>query len=490
MASENGSAAMGPLLLFPDLPPDVIFSIFAHCDISTVVSAGQTCRYLHNLAFDKSVWLALVDNLRRRSILDQNRTPSIKNLSTEQLIQVVKCTVAGPAAWSPFNSDSMAEAHAKITLHPAVYTGDGILYWENVVKLTSSGRYVLFNNSRSLECWSVADDTMIWKHKSAIKYASTLEFAVEETENGQALSIMVCLRTYPHAYSDRKNYVEIIRLDLRSRAQNTLVTTRAPNSQDDGSFSLPVIRGALAVVATSSQRDHYMIINWKTRSFFLLKCRPVRHNALLLIPHHLVLKTLSLVEEENEEPVEEDTIHIISHDALRTYWAPTIDVGVTAEFASVSVHDMEKLDTIVTPLSFNKWPFFEAMSMTDSPLRDSEYRLWIHASADHRDQSYGYGQVGALVGYQLAVGRDGERPRWRSLGMFTPLVPSHYQAIIPYSGHTLSWDGSSAFRISPLSSPSQATVSLPDSGDYVDVAPYSGALTYSTHESIVIIYFA
>ncbi|KAJ7629216.1 hypothetical protein DFH06DRAFT_1304216 [Mycena polygramma] len=409
MASGKVSAAMDPLLMFPDLPPDVIFSIFAHCDISTVVSAGQTCRYLHSLAFDKSVWLALVDNLRRRSILDQNRTPSIENLSTEQLIQVVKCIVAGPAAWSPLKSGSVAEAHARITLHPAVYIGDGILHWENVVKLTSSGRYVLFNNSRSLECWSVADDRMIWEHKSAIEYASALEFAVEETENGDALAVMVCLRTYPHDYSDRKNYVEIICLDLWSGAQNTLVTARAPDSQDDGPFSLPVIRGALAVVATSSQRDHYMILNWKNQSFFLLKCRPVRHNALLLIPHHLVLKTLSLVEEENAKPVEEDAIHIISHDALRAYWAPTIGVGVTDDFVSVPVHEIEKLSTIVTPMNPNEWPFFDIMWVTDSPLRDSEYRLWVHASADNRDK-YGYGYVGALVGYQLAVGRDGEPP--------------------------------------------------------------------------------
>ncbi|KAJ7662536.1 hypothetical protein DFH06DRAFT_1324906 [Mycena polygramma] len=468
MSSADEEGTVAPFL---NLPPDVVFSIFAHCDISTVLytSQSKTCRYLHDLAFNKSVWLALVDNLRRRSMLDQNRTPSLENLSTEEFVEVVKRLVTGPATWSPENSDSVAEVHATITLYPAVRTGAGILHWENVVKLLPNGRHLLFKNWTTLECWNVADDRLVWTHKSNLKHASVLEFAAEETGGVDALIVMVCLRTYPPgAHSERKKAECRIRFLARAF---------------DNPFSVPLIRGALAVVATSEQQDSYMILNWKTKSYIMLKCRPVRHNALLLIPEHLILKTPSIPQDENDE---EDEIHIIAHDALRAHWAPTSSIGPTGDFASVWPHNLQKLSTIATPMKLNKWGDFSVMSVPDSPLRDGEYRLWVHAFDGTGHPVY----VGALVGYQITLGWDGEPPRWRCLGLVTPLTPAHYRSQIPYSGHILSLQWSPVFRISPTrSSTLHATVDLPHSGNCVDVARYSGALTYSTHESIVVTYF-
>ncbi|KAJ7669824.1 hypothetical protein DFH06DRAFT_156997 [Mycena polygramma] len=189
--------------LFSDLPADVVFSIFARCDIYTVVSVGQTCQYLHGLAFDKSVWLGLVDNLRRRSILDRHCTSSIESLSTDQLIQIVKRLVNGPETWSPQSSGSMAEVQAKITLHPSIQTGLDRAYGGNVTKLLPSGRYVLFNTSLTLGCWNVAEDRLVWKHTSAIDSARVQEFAAGR-EEGDSLVIMICLRTYRIAHDDRK----------------------------------------------------------------------------------------------------------------------------------------------------------------------------------------------------------------------------------------------------------------------------------------------
>ncbi|KAJ7662535.1 hypothetical protein DFH06DRAFT_1396574 [Mycena polygramma] len=445
---------MAPPAHFPDLPPDAVFSIFAHCDISTVVSTSQTCRYLHDLAFEKGVWLALVNNLRRRAMLDQNRTPTIENMSMEELIQVVKRIVAGPESWSPQNPASAAKVHTRITLHPDVRTGDGILHWENMAKLLPSGRHLLYTNNMKLE----------FRHRARIG-----TFAAEETEGGDALVIMVCLRTYPPgAQSERNNHVEIIRLDLQSGVPDTLLSTRVPNSSHDNPFSLPLIRGALALVATSTEGGSYMILNWMTKSYFMLKCRPVRPNTVLLLPQHLILKTPSIRQDENDE---EDEIHIIAHDALRPYWVPTSSIGPTGDFASVRPHNLQKLSTIATPMQ-----------------PDNEYRLWVHASDEN-----GPGYVGALVGYQLSLGRDGVTPSWRCLGLVTrlPAPAPEYPSTIPYSGHILSLAGSSsAVHISPTrSSTAHATVDVPDSGDYVDVAQYSGALTYSTHDSIVITYF-
>ncbi|KAJ6461721.1 hypothetical protein C8R45DRAFT_1108478 [Mycena sanguinolenta] len=97
-------------LLFSELASDVIFSIFACCDISSVVSVGQTRRYLHAFAlFDKSVWLGLLDNLQRRAILDRDFTPSLKTLSTDEMIGVNRLLTARAPDFDPDYDDSLCD---------------------------------------------------------------------------------------------------------------------------------------------------------------------------------------------------------------------------------------------------------------------------------------------------------------------------------------------------------------------------------------------
>ncbi|KAJ6571165.1 hypothetical protein B0H19DRAFT_1255155 [Mycena capillaripes] len=297
-----------------DMAPEVLSSILACCDIASVVSAGQTCKYLHDIAFHKSLWVVLLENLRRRSILDETSTPDLKELSTDELIQLVKRLLNGPATWNYQNADSGPEVSRQITLHPSL-TGRRPAY-KNCVELLPSGRYVLFTNQETLHCWSVADDRLIWKYTSADPYARVLDFAAEESKGGNSLILMICLHTNPSGVGrERKNFVEIVTVDLRNETQNVLLTALSPDSGNR--FQGPVIRGALAAVLIVARRS-YMVINWRTQSYFLFDCHgrsfisssPV----VALISHHLVLKALSVDEE--------DQIHVISHDALHPYWAP------------------------------------------------------------------------------------------------------------------------------------------------------------------------
>ncbi|KAJ6476683.1 hypothetical protein C8R47DRAFT_1141169 [Mycena vitilis] len=453
-------------LRFSDLPADVVFSIFARCDIHTVVSVGQTCRYLHGLAFDKSVWLGLVDNLRRRSILDQNCTPSTGSLSTNQLIQIVKRLVNGPKTWNPHSLGSMAEVKTKITLHPFLQTGLHRAYGGNATKLLPSGRYVLFNTYFTMGCWHVAEDRLVWKHTSAIDSARVLEFAAGR-EEGDSLVIMICLRTYTAAYDDRKNYVEIVDVDLRSGNHSILLAARAPESSYDNPFTAPVIGEALAAVAI--HRRIYMLINWRTQSCLLIECHPC-FNALVILADHLVFVTPPV---EAGYP-EENEIHVISCDTLRAYWAPIIGVDCIGDFFSVSAQHIPKLSTIVSPIKLSKLPEFNCVSVLKSPLRDGEYRLWIHDPT-------------RLAGFQLSLAGKGT-PHWRSLGVVTHLGSARECAILPYSGHTISC-GPTTVKIFPRRFLSgYAGVELRDR-NIVHIAPYSGAFTYSTINSIVIEYF-
>ncbi|KAJ6472439.1 hypothetical protein C8R45DRAFT_1013041 [Mycena sanguinolenta] len=244
-------------LLLSNLAPDVIFSIFAHCDISSVISASQTCRYLHDLAFDKSVWLTLLDNLRRRSILD--RTSNLETLSVAELIGIVRRLITGPQTWSPgeLDHDPVAEVSKTITLHPQIDLG-------NWVKLLPSGCYVLFENQGALGCWSVVHDKLVWRHTSRLEHGTIARFAVEETDPGSAIVMICCCADQPH---DRRriNFIEIVKVDFRTGTHNCLLAAPAPRSRFIDS---PVICGPLAAVSLDWD---CMVINWRAKSSVIIR---------------------------------------------------------------------------------------------------------------------------------------------------------------------------------------------------------------------------
>ncbi|KAJ6529231.1 hypothetical protein B0H19DRAFT_1082994 [Mycena capillaripes] len=126
------------------------------------------------------------------------------------------------------------------------------------------------------------------------------------------------------------------------------------------------------------------------------------------------------------------------------------------------------------------------MTVVESPIRDGEYRVWIHGwTYSARKASH----VGGLVGYKLSIPVDGE-PQWLKLSLAAELGWSLYHSI-PYSGHTLELDSgvTSTYRIYPPTSPSSHAEVQLRSGEHVDVARYSGALTFCTSDAIVVQYY-
>ncbi|KAJ6472435.1 hypothetical protein C8R45DRAFT_411401 [Mycena sanguinolenta] len=261
-------------LLLQNLAPDVIFSIFARCDIYSVVSASQTCRYLHDLAFDKSVWLTLLDNLRRRSILD--RTSNLETLSVAEMIGIVRRLITGPQTWSPGELDHhpVAEVSKTITLHPEIHPG----YTD--VRLLPSGCYVLFENQGTLGCWSVVHDRLVWRHTSRLEHGTIARFAVEETDPDSAI-VMICFCA--DQPNDRRGiiFIEIVNVDFMTGTHNCLLAAPAPRSRFIDS---PVICGPLAAVRLDWD---YMVINWRAKSYFII--RGDTRITFALIPRHIVV---------------------------------------------------------------------------------------------------------------------------------------------------------------------------------------------------------
>ncbi|KAJ6476856.1 hypothetical protein C8R45DRAFT_1102156 [Mycena sanguinolenta] len=391
------------------------------------------------------------------------------------MIQVVKQLVTGPESWNPGELDSVAEISTKITLHPDI-TMDST----NIVKLLRSGRYVLFTNSFELECWSVADDSLVWRYTSIIDLdredIEVQEFAAEETEAD--VTIMVCIRTYPDNDDLRQNYVEIVNLNLQTGTHASLLIARAPDSVNDNVFSDPAICGALVVVGLNVPdlaENLRMIFDLEKNSCLIVQSNDLeRQFHFALTPGYILLS-------------EEDQLHLISGDALSATWAPIIATNGPAEFVPVFVKDIPKLKTIEASHT-------EHMVYAHaSPIRDGHYSFLIYGS--HRG-----GRRGASLSYQLSIPTYGE-PQWcqGTLPVGDPDLDLYrISDAVTFSGHRLYRGGTHMAPVYAIFSTASASTSprivqagLPPIvvGQEVDIAPYSGALTYFTNLLIVVQYY-
>ncbi|KAJ7608784.1 hypothetical protein FB45DRAFT_1067264 [Roridomyces roridus] len=488
-------------MLFTDLVPDIIFAILAFLDISTVISIAQTCQLLHSLAFSKSVWIALVEDLRLRSILDYG--PNLQESSVDELIQLVKRTVLGPDSWLSGPRMSAVVAQRKIHLHPPMSSSI-----DSMPRLLPSGRHVFLNNSTILECWSVAEDRLVWRHKPAVEYAQVLQYAVEEKPAEGSVVIMICERTFPPSPDvPRSNYVEIIQLDLDTGGIMELLFTLLPGpTVVDNPFYLPVICGAVAAVATSSSQAEYLFLNWVTRSSLALTCTcdsPECLPQITLIPGHILFKTYNPFTAQDE-------LLVAPLTALKPHWQPFLqqETGTLIAWSRDIVFAADLTDLTIFSDPF-LWKSIARVSVFANPLKTDAYRVWVYyvplggetIPASHRARHWVYfPRASAYQSYALTVATACQ---WQRCAPDMPptLRNREHSLGVTYAGHTfvatytlpitrrlwvvprdgVSEDGGGDEHIS-LCRPE-------DECSDGDVSPFGGAVTFAKKGGIVLSYF-
>jgi hypothetical protein len=144
--------------------------------------------------------LALIHDLKARLFLDLPPGTNLSELSTSALVSLAQRAIHGPRTWSRGRANGRPPTVSRTHhLHPHIAIGPGILFWENEARLLPGGQYVLFCNWRTLECWDVVHDRLIWTHESSLGRDSSphvVEFAADVVDGGRALVIVVCERTY------------------------------------------------------------------------------------------------------------------------------------------------------------------------------------------------------------------------------------------------------------------------------------------------------
>ncbi|KAJ7718638.1 hypothetical protein B0H16DRAFT_1608854 [Mycena metata] len=472
-----------PGLAFQDLAIDIIFHVFAFCDIYAVLSTAKTCRYLHALALDKSVWLAIMNDLMQRHFLDP--VPNLRDLPTTEMLSILRQLVEGPGTWTRFDPDNPPVAQQTITLNPSVTTGPGITDWENEAKMVPGGRYLLFGNWGTLECWDIPEDKLVWTHPPSVHSAFLLGFAAHALNEDQSLIIALCEQADYNGH--RITYVKVLQMDLQTGTHRVLLTLQIRQARV---LSNLLICGELIAIAMTPERETYLFLNWKTQSACLFRSKlPLD---LVLLPHHIVLKTPS--------SADEDEIHVISPTELRAHWVrirgpdslTTLDT-----FPPLLFEDAVKLFTTrirLAPALPRAAEFGLPLSPRstfvahEDPLRRDSYRIWTYTS--RRRAGTPQFLAGMHSFHLVTSASDPSRIEWRERTA-TQVLPHLTYRGITYSGHgLLDADVTGSWEVVAPGSRVHGVLYLADVGSFVHLGPYSGALTYPTFRSINIVRFA
>ncbi|KAJ7334092.1 hypothetical protein DFH08DRAFT_965840 [Mycena albidolilacea] len=86
---------------FAALADEILLKILSLCDVYTVLAISAINKRLRCITFDKQLWLILLrdDTFRETLELHPLGHKELENHSTEELVGLVKCAVAGPPRW-------------------------------------------------------------------------------------------------------------------------------------------------------------------------------------------------------------------------------------------------------------------------------------------------------------------------------------------------------------------------------------------------------
>ncbi|KAF8214138.1 hypothetical protein K438DRAFT_1927306 [Mycena galopus ATCC 62051] len=493
-ASLNTRMATKRKLGFQDLVEDVIFLIFVQCDVVDLIAVSETSKFLHRLAFTKSVCYSVVTKLVQRGFINNRPDGNgyLQDLSTEQLIDLVKRILDGPKSWADTHSKSHLLGNAarrtinmfrklvrkspvqrpslcappvearRIVLHPVI-TGHALVLptgREDPVKLLPGGEYLFFTNSGCLGCWSVFEDRLIWKHTPSID-ALVLDFEVDLLEDGRAV-ILMCHRTWiaPHIF------VEIHTLDLKTGISDLELVSECGDIPIIAACVACSVCDDIAVVHLIGREGGLLLINWRTHSRAMISAHI---SQMALVPGCLVLALKSACGTHELA---------VSPLALFPFWEP--NDAVKEPSTRISVADLPLFSETI---ALNGRPYHpRTIWVYENPLQQNRFKIWIYARVDG---------VPAACSYELKKNRTGVS--WRFLSS-TPIHRRIYSASMSLSGHSFAYIGSSKLQIlSPVRhTPGHAhwrTLEFSGRGHFICSSSFSGALIYLTNEGVVVVYY-
>ncbi|GLB39993.1 hypothetical protein LshimejAT787_0705030 [Lyophyllum shimeji] len=443
----------------PVLVQDILLRILCSCDITTVLTATPVNRTFHALATSKYVWLGLLFDLHRRGFIDLRPGQRLKDFSKDELVGLAKRAVHGPRTWATSDPNDLPAISRQVVLKNNIQRVAGVLHWVNDPQLLPGGRFLLFQNRGTLECRSIIEDRSIWEYKSKARWtSSTVQmYTSDMIYGGEAVILLLGIRTYE---SERKNFLEVVRLDLNTGLATSLLLKAAPDTSYDNPFRCVKVRGDFAVAAMNSQDGIFMTVQISTGNSSILHSSPVFD--IDLITDHVVMSGPSAPEVDS------------GHCHLRI-WPSRALVACDEEYASLDTIDPVVNITIdVSSVSYRS----VGLASHLSPLSDSTCIIWAVFSAPSSSFVYKYraryspSQVLSVTPLS-SWGRQ-ENVRRRARNGFS----------ISFAGAVDLWENENV-TVLPLAGIDKP-LRLP-AVERVHISAYSGAIAYATGDLRIII---
>ncbi|KAF7305272.1 hypothetical protein HMN09_00778200 [Mycena chlorophos] len=418
---------------------DVVLAILHLCDVATVVAVSQTCQHLKALAFQKSVWVALCDDLRRQQLLDWTTVADVSELTAAELVDLVKRLVQGPRSWSPAvaGEDFSPAILREITIPARKYNPPSDLEatHQQEVHLLPDGEHLLWINNGRLECWSVGTKQRVWVHTPSVLPAAVIYLAAEKEKRGR-IRVIAGVRTF-----DKVNYVEILEIDPQRGTAALLLTSRLFTWGVDNPFNHFSIHGNYAAICHNTMTAEYDRTNVALFNFEDPQ-NPRFINILSSVGDMMISLVDSYVFVANgPSPYE---IRVISVESLAGHWVPTIPS--TAQHDPPGTLTFSELAAI---LSLRIQPRVHAIYTLPSPLRRDHYRLFVGLTT--RGVSYNFHLDGARNAVVALHERQPSTAHRR-------LEAGHGE--LSYSGHTLDERNRIPFIVAPTDAQSPTQTAL------------------------------
>ncbi|KAJ7859949.1 hypothetical protein B0H14DRAFT_3446338 [Mycena olivaceomarginata] len=483
-----------------DLVEDVLILILVECEVPGVLAVSRTNKYFRRIALTRAVWYSLVSRLFQRGFIDgQPDDGYLRDLSTEQLIGLVRRMLHGPKVWTdtPSQSQSFPAPRSqtavrravnrfrkfirrpplgglasallvesrRIVLHPEIGTGPAGLPWQiNRSKLLPGGKYVLFQNSGRVECWSVFEDRHIWTHTPSMDHTLVHDFEVDMLEDDVAI-ILTCQRTEPQP----KHFVEVTSLNLQTGVSDLELVSRLPERPLNFVYVDCVVCGDVVAVHLRPE-NQVLLINWRTSSRVVVSGYK---SETALVPGHLVVLTRTGTRGEHRVA--------LSPFASFACWEPNDSVEQPSA-PVVPVADLPFLPDTISLTCELYYTWKRSIWVHESPFQRGRFTFWLHALVN---------SAPALLSYEFLKHDTGVS--WRFVAS-TPMPDHIYPTAMALSGHTLGscrgYVEDGIFAPFPVRKGSARRHIVDFGGPFmINLSPFSGALTYSTLTELVVVYY-
>ncbi|KAF7349051.1 hypothetical protein MVEN_01426800 [Mycena venus] len=333
-------------MLFHNLDEDIIPQILVFCDVQSVLRIGQTNRLMHALASRKDIWLAVIQDLSCRGLIDFLPPEMLRKATVTDLLAEVKRAVMGPKTWSPTSSVPPTIARQR-----SVPLNESSRRF-GAFKILPGGEYVALKDNSGLEIWAITPPKRIWTWHST---SERFQYAVELRDGGKTASLLIC-SSEPALQLE---HVEIIEVDLTT-----------------GDWCLVFPHGKFFVLTLSlfdSEQVAFLLVNWSTEEYVAFKFRVVSASLfrdisrLVLLPKHVVVTYTS------PSPPTNMVLAVYSMDSFSSSWLP-IPVDCSLENL---VYSTNIRPTALTHLPFKGHIHSRLMAQQSALCRDT-YLLKLH----------------------------------------------------------------------------------------------------------------